>query len=114
MLAVCSLALTQAWNKSKRNAACLCHGICFIEDEQLERRAGVPGHRLTHGGGSKGLDLLPHHIDASLITRIELLHPRLCQLRPTGTSTASTSGVNIALRITGMRNLEICTAVLQE
>ena len=67
---------------SAETRACLCHSVSFIKDEQLEGRAGVPCHRLTHRGCSKGLDLLPDHIDASLITGIQLLHPCLCQLRP--------------------------------
>ena len=112
ILAVSFPGLIKAWDKPKKRATCLCHGICFIEDEQLEWRAGIPGHRLTHRGGSKGLDLFPHHIDASLITRIELLHPRLRQLGPTSVIMASRCRVNSALRMTGRGNLKICTASL--
>ena len=113
MPAAWSLALTEAQDNPKRQAACLCHGISFVEDEQLEWRAGVPGHRLTHRGGSKRLDLLPHHIDASLITGIELLHPRLCQLRPMSISMASTCQVNHASHTMSINIIQSYKASLQ-
>ena len=52
----------------------LSHGICFVQYEQLEWRARVSRHWLAHRGRSKCFDLLPHNIDAPLITGIQLLY----------------------------------------
>ena len=60
----------------------LCHRVCLIKDEELERRAWIAVDRLPHRCRRKSFDLLPHHIDAALITGIQLSHSRLLQTGP--------------------------------
>lgn len=59
------------------NVSCLGHGICLVQNKQLEGRAGVAGNGLPHRSRRERLDLFPHNIDAALVTGIQFLNPCL-------------------------------------
>lgn len=54
------------------------HGVCFVEDDELEAGHGGCARRLgaAHAedllGAGKGLDLLAHHVDAAVVGGVEL------------------------------------------
>lgn len=65
-----------------RAKADLRHRVGLVQDEELEGRARIPGCRLPDGGRCEGFDLVADHVDATLVTGIQLHRPHLHQLRP--------------------------------